>query len=136
MSRRESPRPYQVLLVDEDLRTMRRLADILREQGVNAQIAGNGAQAVARLARDPVPDALVTELMTAYADGASLGRFARWRRPGMPVLIVTSHPHLFEASGFGQPHAVMFAKPVDYFELAEVLLGALRTSARALRRPT
>jgi two-component system response regulator MprA len=132
MSRLARSRPYLVLLVDEDLRTMRRLADMLRERGLAVQIACDGAGAVAHLARDPVPDALVTELTTAYADGASLGRFARWRRPGLPIFVVTGYPNLFDERLFGDPPAVMFTKPVDYAKLeAELLLAASSSTSDA-----
>ena len=67
--RLEAQRPYVVLLVDDDLRTTRRMADMLREDGFAVEIARDGAAAVARLSRSPVPDALVTELTTAHADG-------------------------------------------------------------------
>jgi DNA-binding NtrC family response regulator len=122
---------YLVLLVDEDLRTSRRMADMLREDGLSVEIAADGAAAVARLSREPMPDALVTELTTAYADGAALGRFARWLRPGMPVLVVTGYPHLFDATFFGVPPPILFTKPVDYAALRDVLLGSLREQAFA-----
>ena len=129
----DPPRSYLVLLVDEDLRTSRRMADMLREDGLSVEIAADGAAAVARLSRDPMPDALVTELTTAYADGAALGRFARWLRPGIPVVIVTGHPNLFDSAFFGAPPAILFTKPVNYAALKDVLLGSLR--AQALSAP-
>jgi len=125
MSATEAPRPYVVLLVDDDLRTTRRMADMLREDGFAVEIARDGAAAVARLSRSPVPDALVTELTTAHADGLAIGRFARTQRPGMPVLVLTGYPNLFVASAFaGGPPALLFTKPVDYLTLR----GALRDS--------
>jgi DNA-binding NtrC family response regulator len=118
-------RPYVVLLVDDDLRTTRRMADMLREDGFTVELARDGAAAVARLSRSPVPDALVTELTTAHADGIAIGRFARSQRPGLPVLVLTGYPHLFVADAFSSgPPALLFTKPVDY----AVLSGALRNA--------
>lgn len=120
--------PHVVLLVDDDLRTTRRMADMLREDGFAVEIARDGAAAVARLSRQPVPDALVTELTTAHADGAAVGRFARNQRPGLPVLVVTGYPNLFDPSAFGGgPPALLFTKPVDYGTLKEALLLSLHS---------
>jgi CheY-like chemotaxis protein len=123
------PRSNLVLLVDDDLRTSRRLADMLREDGLAVEIARDGAAAVARFTRVPIPDALVTELTTAYVDAASLSRFARAQRPGMPILVVTSYPNLFRPDTFGGVAPLLFTKPVEYSKLKESLLQALQPGA-------
>lgn len=118
-----------VLLVDDDVRTSRRLADMLREDGLAVEIARDGAAAVARFTRVPIPDALVTELTTAYVDAAAISRFARAQRPGMPVLVVTSYPNLFQLDTFGGVAPLLFTKPVEYSKLKESLLRALQPAA-------
>ncbi|MEI9949091.1 MAG: response regulator [Pseudomonadota bacterium] len=129
MSEPQGPRPDVVLLVDDDLRTTRRMADMLREDGFAVEIARDGAAAVAFLSRSPVPDALVTELTTAHADGVAIGRFARNQRPGLPVLVLTGYPNLFHADAFGGgPPATLFTKPVDYAALRTSLREALLSS--------
>ena len=128
----QGQRPYVVLLVDDDLRTTRRMADMLREDGFAVEIARDGAAAVACLSRSPVPDALVTELTTAHADGLAIGRFARNQRPGMPVLVLTGYPNLFHSDAFaGGPPATLFTKPVDYAALRSALLDALQARSTA-----
>lgn len=128
MSEVPGQRLHVVLLVDDELRTTRRMAEMLREDGFAVEIARDGAAAVARLSRSPVPDALVTELTTAHADGLAIGRFARNQRPGMPVLILTGYPNLFNAEAFaGGPPATLFTKPVDYAALKSALREALQT---------
>lgn len=135
MSETQVQRPYVVLLVDEDLRTTRRMADMLREDGFVVEIARDGAAAVARLSRAPVPDALVTELTTAHADGLAIGRFARNQRPGMPVLVLTGYRNLFHADAFaGGPPAALFTKPVEYTALRSALRDALQSSKAIERR--
>jgi DNA-binding NtrC family response regulator len=132
MSEALAPRAYVVLLVDDDLRTTRRMADMLREDGFAVELARDGAAAVARLARAPVPDALVTELTTAHADGVAIGRFARNQRPGLPVLVLTGYPNLFVPDAFaGGPPALLFTKPVDYAALKGALRAALDPSTSA-----
>lgn len=119
-------RSLLVLLVDDDLRTARRMADMLREDGFAVDIARDGATAIARLARSPVPDAVVTELNVGHVDGATVGQFARTRRLGMPILVVTSYPHLFRAAAFGVEPPLVFTKPVDYGSLRDALASQLR----------
>lgn len=128
MSEADGQHPPFVLLVDDDLRTTRRMADMLREDGFAVEIARDGAAAVARLSRSPIPDAVVTELTTAHADGVAIGRFARARRPGMPVLVLTGYPNLFRAEDFSDgPPAMLFTKPIEYAALRSALRDALDT---------
>ncbi|MEO6600586.1 MAG: response regulator [Polyangiaceae bacterium] len=119
-------RPQLVLLVDDDLRTARRMADMLREDGFAVDIARDGAAAIARLARTPVPDAVVTELNVGHVDGATVGQFARTRRAGMPIVVVTGYPHSFRPAAFGVEPLLMFTKPVDYASLRDALASQLR----------
>jgi CheY-like chemotaxis protein len=128
MSEAPAQRLPLVLLVDDDLRTARRMADMLREDGFAVELASDGAAAIARLSRSPVPDALVTELTTAHADGLAVGRFARNQRPGIPVLVLTGYPNLFHADAFaGGPPATLFTKPVEYAALRSALRDALES---------
>jgi CheY-like chemotaxis protein len=122
------PRTHLVLLVDDDLRTSRRLADMLREDGVAVEIARDGAAAIARFTHTPVPDALVTELTIAHADAASVSRFARAQKAELPVLVVTGYPNLFQADSFGGSAPLLFTKPVDYSKLKEALFHALMSA--------
>jgi len=120
------PRPQLVLLVDDDLRTTRRMADMLREDGFAVDVARDGASAIARLARDPVPDAVVTEINVGHVDGATVGQFARTRRAGIPIVVVTGYPHSFRPAAFGVQPPLVFTKPVDYVSLRDALASQLR----------
>ncbi len=134
MSPDRAPRTQVVLLVDDDLRTTRRLAAMLREDGLSVEIARDGAAAIARFTQQPVPDALVTELTTAHADAAAVSRFARAQRPGLPVLVVTGYPNLLQAAAFGDPPPLLFTKPVEYSKLRDALFQVLPTG-RSSERP-
>jgi len=120
------PRPQLVLLVDDDLRTTRRMADMLREDGFAVDVARDGAAAIARLAREPVPDAVVTELNVGIVDGATVGQFARTRRAGIPIIVVTGYPNSFRPAAFGVEPVLVFTKPVDYVSLRDALAHQLR----------
>jgi len=114
----------RVLLVDGDARTSHRLAKLLTQDGFEVDVARDGAEALARLALAPMPDAIVTELMLRVGDGASLACSARSRVPGLRVVVVTRHANSVVPSRFGQPPPVVLSKPLDY----EGLLRALSDS--------
>jgi CheY-like chemotaxis protein len=117
--------PALVLVVDDDVRTARVLARMLEDDGFDVELATDGAAAIGRLARQPVPDILVTDLWMPHADGEAIARYARSRNMDLPIFIVTGHPHL--ALGMKQslePPPVVHIKPIDYASL----YGELRAS--------
>lgn len=111
----------RVLLVDDDARTVRRLAQMLREDGFCVEVACDGATAVARFGHTPFPDVLVTDLLMPYADGLSVGKYARSLRPGLPIIFVTGYPQLLNDTL--DPRAVVLVKPIDYSDLTDCLRG-------------
>lgn len=119
-------KPPLVLVVDDDARSASLLARLLRADGFETEVTIDGAAALARLTRDPVPEALVTDLNLPHADGLAISRYARSRRAGIPVFVVTGYPHLLEDCGWGSdgPFEVL-TKPLDYPDLLRRLASAL-----------
>src|SRR5687768_16354025 len=115
-----------VLIVDDDARSARLLALLLREDGYDAEVTTDGAAALARLTRSPVPDALVTDFHLPHADGLAVGRYARSRRPSIPIFVVTGYPHSLEEAidPLDEP-VVLMTKPLDYVDLVRRLTAAL-----------
>jgi two-component system, cell cycle sensor histidine kinase and response regulator CckA len=112
----------RILLVDDDTRTSRLLAHMLREDGFDVEFAKDGASAISRLTRPPMPDILVTDLHMPDVDGIAVTQFARSKEPLLPVVIVTGHPNM--AIGMGSslvPLPVVITKPIEYAKLAEEL---------------
>ncbi len=109
-----------VLIVDDDARSARIIAQMLREDGFNVEVALDGARAIARLTHAPLPDVLVTDVSMPHADGNSVTLFARSQKPGLPVIFVTGHPNL-ATSLAGEPIPTLLTKPVDYAELLTAL---------------
>jgi two-component system response regulator MprA len=112
-----------VLLVEDEQTTARLLAKMLREDGFEVELALDGAQAIGRLTRDPVPDALVTDLRMPHVDGMAVARYARARKPDMPVFFVTGYPQLLKLDLL-DPEATVHVKPIDYPELSRTLHAA------------
>lgn len=112
----------RILVVDDDARTMRVLSRMLREDGFEVESATDGAAAIARFGRDPLPDALVTDLHLPHADGLAVARYAESRRPGIRVYVVTGYPELVAKDPL-MPEERVFVKPLDYGKLSKALAG-------------
>ncbi|HKY36718.1 MAG TPA: response regulator [Polyangiaceae bacterium] len=123
MSESSRPQPKKVLLVDGDFRTAQRLADLLRDDGFEVDVARDGSTAIARLARAPLPDALVSELKLPLADGAAVARFGRAQHSGLEVVFVTRDPNLLAPGLLTSAPPHVLTKPLDYARLLEVLRG-------------
>jgi two-component system response regulator MprA len=125
--------PAHILLVEDDLRSARVLARMLREDGFEVELVTDGAVAIGRLGRSPIPDMLVTDLRLPHIDGLAIARYARSRRPGMPVIIATGYPQEVARAEKMDPPPVVFTKPLDYAALIEALRGILEAEAGAAR---
>lgn len=114
--------PRLVMVVDDDARAARVLAQMLREDGYNVEVVLDGAAAIHRLSREPLPDVLVTDFRMPHADGMAVLSYARSRRPHIPVILVTSYPETVEAwsTRFDPPPRV-FSKPLAYGEFVQEL---------------
>src|SRR5262245_32348415 len=95
---------------------------MLCEDGYDVERVADGAAAVGRLAREPVPDVLVTEITLPYVDGAAVARYARSRRSSMRVVFVTNHPELLLRTTWPLvPAPVVLTKPIAYASFAAEL---------------
>lgn len=121
MSSQPPTRSKRVLLVDGDFRTSERLAGLLREDGYDVEVSRDGPRALARLARSPLPDVLITELSVPLADGATIARFALSQLPSMQVVVLTRYPNLTVPAAFGATPPAVLSKPLDYGRLLELL---------------
>lgn len=118
--------PPLVLVVDDDARSATLLARLLRADGYAAEVTIDGAAALSRLTRDPVPHAVVTDFHLPHADGLAVGRYARSRRAGIPVFVVTSYPQSLERATDSRDESfVLITKPLDYAELLRRLAVSL-----------
>ncbi len=126
-------RSTSILLLDGDRRTSQRLALMLGEDGFQVEVSSDGASALERLGREPLPDVLITELSVPVTSGVTVARFALERRPDMRVVVLTRYPNLFDPKAFARAPVVL-TKPLDYPSLLELLSDA-EGSGRASLRP-
>jgi DNA-binding NtrC family response regulator len=117
----------KILIVDADLRSSERLAALLREDGFMVEVARDATSASTRLGSAHPPHTLITELDVPGGDAVGLARFARMRRPGMAVIVVTRYANALRSFEFGAPSPCLLPKPLDYARLLELLRGPVST---------
>jgi CheY-like chemotaxis protein len=111
-----TPRRPLLLIVDDDRRTALLLGRMLRQDGYDTEVEADGSAALARLAHEPVPDALITDYHVPGADGLVIAQ--RARETGMPIFVVTGDPEAVIAAPLAREGAIeVIGKPVDYANL-------------------
>ena len=83
----------RILLVDDEISSAQVLGLILAEQGFVVTVVGDGRQALERL-DEAMPDALVTDFMMPFMNGADLVKAVRARAgyEEIPVLVISGAP--------------------------------------------
>ncbi len=121
-----------ILLVDDDARAANMLARMLEEDGFATEVTLDGAAALARLTRDPVPDVLVTDYHLPHADGLAVARYARSRDAKLPIVLLTGDPRTLAKASAGAPldgSALVITKPLDYAALVRHLRAVVALTA-------
>ena len=118
-----------ILLVDDDVEIVGRLAEALTDAGHTVDCSHNGADAIDQLTRATRPDLIVLDLHMPVMDGWSF----RVRQKENPLW--SSIP-VIALSGDQGPQAraidaaAYFAKPIETSALLEVIAGIVADSAR------
>jgi CheY-like chemotaxis protein len=121
----------RLLLVDDNMTSARGLATLLEDDGYIVNIASDGGDAIRRMAEDPMPDAIVTDLIMPTASGIAVLGEARRRWKEIPVIFITGHPDLVRPSDLPflpTPH--VFTKPIAYDEFHATLRALLAARLR------
>ncbi len=79
-----------ILVVDDDTELLRALEKTLRSAGYVVRTAGNGEEALKRLAEAPA-QLVLTDLLMPGMDGIQLLREVKSVVPGAEVLLMTAH---------------------------------------------
>ena len=83
-----------ILLVDDDEDIRDVVSDVLEAAGYSVELASDGAMALSRLERAPVPSLIILDMMMPFVDGATFIREldARASLPCIPTLLLTALP--------------------------------------------
>jgi CheY-like chemotaxis protein len=119
----------RILVVEDDAGIRDSVEECLASEGhVTASVA-NGAEALEWLAREPVPDVVVLDLIMPVMNGAELIERLRAepRLAAVPVVLMTA---AMSGSGLGLPAAdTVLPKPFDL----DALLDAVERHGRSAR---
>jgi two-component system, OmpR family, response regulator MprA len=80
----------KILVVDDERAVRESLRRALVLQGYEVELASDGAEALARLAPDGQPDAVVLDILMPGIDGLEVCRQIRRRGNSVPVLMLTA----------------------------------------------
>ena len=121
----------RVLIVEDDAVTRRLIESLLEKEGYEVRSVADGASGL-RIAREWMPEILITDILMPGMDGIGLIRHLREETSGglIYVLVVTvlgSNDHLVEAFAAGADDYVV--KPID----ARVLMARLKAGCRVIR---
>jgi len=113
-----------VLVVDDDPGICQSLKEILAGSGCRVDTAGDGRQALAKLA-DGGFDLILSDVVMPNMDGYELFLTVRERHPDLPVLMMTAFhydkDHIIKRSRLEGLDGVIFKKPVDPVKLLQVI---------------
>jgi len=119
----------RVLIAEDDPDIRKLLVVLLREHGIEASEACDGADAIRQL-RDEAWDLAVVDLVMPRIDGSVVIRYLEEQRPETRAIVI-SGVRAEELSDVGQSSVVdaVLAKPLDVEKLVTQIRESLRTTA-------
>ena len=131
-----NPTPDRIWIIDDDRSIRWVLEKALQNAEWRIETFENGAQALralAKLADDALPQAVITDVRMPGIDGLDLLRRLHERDPELPVIVMTAHSDLDSAVSAYQTGAFEYLpKP---FDINEALAVVRRACAHRKRRP-
>ena len=106
--------PKRVLLVDNEPRNRKIVAEFLREQGYQVEEANDGVS-VLQLLEEKNFDLLICDLLMPRMSGFDLLTEIKSRSLSMPVILVTGYPEALVEKGLRD--LPRFTKPFNLYDL-------------------
>jgi len=113
--------PYRLLLIEDDFALRAHLAELLMQEGYYVGCAADGEEAIRRLQREPLPAAILLDIMLPRVNGVAF-REAQIRTSGLrsiPTIAVTSIKDSDHLGKLG--FAAVLKKPLDFDLLTRTL---------------
>ena len=113
----------RILVVDDDATSRKAVAQVLTEEGYDAAIAADGAEA-ARMLASYRPDLVLTDLSMPRMDGRGLAERVRSVLPGTPVVMFSGQADLDAPAAVERFGVVAFlAKPFTFEKLLHQIVA-------------
>jgi CheY-like chemotaxis protein len=124
-----------VLIVEDNAIEREGVAAVLRQEGYDAVVAGNGKEALECLRSKPIPDVMLLDMMMSEVDGWQLLKMLRSYPEllAIPVIIMTGLgiANLEWARSLGA--AALVRKPMDGEQLKDALARVFGTGTNLVR---
>jgi two-component system response regulator MprA len=123
----------KILVVDDERAVRDSLRRALELQGYEVELASDGAEALARLAENGQPDAVVLDILMPGIDGLDVCRQLRRRGNSVPVLMLTARDAVGDrVEGLDAGADDYVVKPFALEELLARLRALLRRASPAV----
>jgi len=120
-------RAMKILVVDDERAVRESLRRALELEGYEIELAEDGEQALRRLELEPLPDAVVLDVLMPGVDGLEVCRCLRRDGNGVPVLMLTARAEVdSRVAGLDAGADDYLAKPFALAELNARLRALLR----------
>jgi two-component system, OmpR family, response regulator MprA len=122
----------EILVVDDDRAVRESVRRALELEGYGVELASDGEEALARLALQPAPDAVVLDILMPGVDGLEVCRRLRAEDNTVPILMLTARAEIdSRVAGLDAGADDYLPKPFALAELLARLRALLRRSADA-----
>jgi two-component system, OmpR family, response regulator CpxR len=114
-------RPDRILLIEDDFMLRAHLAELLMSEGYQVSCAADGAEALSRLMREPLPGAIILDIVMPKLNGVSFRQrqMAMPELRAIPTIALTAIRNLPELEQLG--FARVLTKPANVAGLVEAL---------------
>jgi len=120
----------RVLVVDDDAAVRESLRRALALESYDVELAGDGAQALERLDKEPRIDALILDVSMPRLDGLEVSRRLRRQGDALPILMLTARDEVADrVAGLDAGADDYVVKPFALEELLARLRALLRRAA-------
>ena len=123
-----APKPCRILLVEDDFALRATLAEVLTEEGYHPTCAANGAEALSRLSEEPLPVAILLDIILPRLSGIGF-RIKQMQSPhlrAIPTIALSAMEDITELETL-EFHAI-FKKPFNSEALLQTLNDIRRRS--------
>ena len=121
--------PMDILVVDDERAVRDSLKRALELEGYEVELAADGEEALKRLGDEPLPDAVILDVLMPGADGLEVCRRLRRDGKGLPVLMLTARAEVdSRVAGLDAGADDYLPKPFALAELLARLRALLRRS--------
>jgi two-component system response regulator MprA len=118
---RVASEPRRLLLIEDDFALRAHLAELLMQEGYYVGCAADGEEAIRRLQREPLPAAILLDIMLPRVNGVAF-REAQMRTSALrsiPTIAITSIVDSGQLTAL--EFAAVFKKPIDFDTLTRTL---------------